>query len=141
MSIAEKFPTGLLRWSGYREGGVKKPFRSDSGRPAGKRFNTPLIARLSEWIEQLITIPESAPRLILLVGGPGNGKTDAVESCIEKFDCRLNANGKLFEAFAKRFSTGVNQVLPRSVSVYLPDILPDLPPPFADLHHSCSGCN
>ena len=43
---------------------------------------TPLIKRLKDWIDLYIKEPEKQPRIIFLVGGPGNGKTQAVNELI-----------------------------------------------------------
>jgi hypothetical protein len=64
---------------------------------------------------------------VLLVGGPGNGKTDAVESCIEFLDSGLNANGKLVEAFAAQFVVPESQLPPRKVIVELTTLGINLP--------------
>lgn len=112
------YPAGLLRWAGHRDGGVRKPFRSDSGRPTGGRITTPLVAKLQAWVADLTANGAStAPRTVLLVGGPGNGKTDAIETCIEFLDAGLQANGNLVRAFAARFDVPEGQLPPRKVVV------------------------
>lgn len=123
----EPFPAGLLRWSGHRDGGVKKPFRKGSGRPAGRQFTTPLIARIHGWVEDLVERSKTAPRVILLVGGPGNGKTDAVESCIEQLDEILKTGTAIFDAFESQFAVHGDEVLPRKVSVDLGKISSVIP--------------
>ncbi len=100
----ELYPAGLLSWAGHRSGGVRKPFLSTSGRPTGKRLDTPLLKRLKTWVDDLAGGVDGTPGSLLLVGGPGNGKTDAIESCIEFFDQRLGAGGAITEAFSKQFS-------------------------------------
>ena len=62
------YPQDLLKWAGHRSGGVKKPFRRSSGRPAGKRFQTPLSNRLLGWAKDYVN-GEDVPSSILLVGG------------------------------------------------------------------------
>ncbi len=113
------YPNGLLDWAGHRRGGVRKPFRPDTGRPLGRQLLTPLIVRLNNWVEQLCKTnfgPES-PRALLLVGGPGNGKTDAIEGCISKFDSCLNANEALTKEFATGFDSSGDLLPPRKVRV------------------------
>ena len=100
----ELFPAGLASWAGHRSGGVRKPFLNVSGRPTGSRLETPLLKRLKAWVDDLVVGADCTPRTILLVGGPGNGKTDAVESCIDFFDQRLGAEGVIINAFARQFS-------------------------------------
>ena len=123
---AELYPAGLLSWAGPRSGGVRKPFLSTSGRPTGNRLETPLLKRMDAWIDDLVAGVSSAPRSLLLVGGPGNGKTDAIESCIELFDKRLDARGAIFEAFSRQFSE-VKGAPPRRVLVDLRTLEIDLP--------------
>lgn len=110
------YPAGLLKWSGHRSGGVRKPFRSESGRPAGK-INTPLTDRLEQWAKQLpLDTGRKLPYCLLLVGGPGNGKTDAIERCISSLDHELKAGGKLLEKFAEEFKS---DCIPRDIEVDL----------------------
>ena len=111
------YPAGLLRWAGHRDGGVRKPFRKDSGRPTGMRITTPLVSKLQTWVKNILNDPLSTPRTLLLVGGPGNGKTDAIETCIEFLDAELKANGKLVEAFAAKFDLPEGQLPPRKVVI------------------------
>ncbi len=110
------FPQGLIRWAGHRDGGVRRPFHRDSGRPTGEQIETPLVRRLNRWVEDLIN-GKGGPRSVLLVGGPGNGKTDAVEGCIEAFDEALGARGQLLERFASRYRVAAEQIPPRKVTV------------------------
>lgn len=122
----ESFPAGLLRWAGHREGGVRKPFLHTSGRPTGQRLETPLLRRLKSWVDDLAEGIVAAPRTLLLVGGPGNGKTDAIESCIELFDKRLGARGAIFEAFSRQFKEAEG-LPPRRALVDLTTLEIDLP--------------
>ena len=57
-----------------------------------------------------------------MVGGPGNGKTDTVEGCIECLDTELNADGKLLDAFSEKFKTEGGDLAPRRVDVLLKDL-------------------
>ena len=38
---ATLFPEGLTVWAGHRDGGVRRPFKHDSGRPTGGQIETP----------------------------------------------------------------------------------------------------
>jgi hypothetical protein len=116
------YPMGLLRWAGHRSGGVRKPFQKNSGRPNGQRIATPLVNRLNVWVNDIVANKPSIPRNILLVGGPGNGKTDAVESCIEFLDEALGAEKQLIEAFAFQYAVSEEQLPPRKVTVELSSI-------------------
>jgi hypothetical protein len=121
------FPEGLSRWSGHRDGGVRRPFKPDTGRPTGEQLETPLVSRLRDWVRDLVA-GDNVPHVILLVGGPGNGKTDAVEGCIEFFDAAMDANGKLTEAFADKYDVCGGELPPRKAVVDLSSVknlLPD----------------
>lgn len=115
------FPEGLINWAGHRDGGVRRPFKTDSGRPTGYQIVTPLTSRLKSWVESLVA-GEKVPRVVLLVGGPGNGKTDSVEGCIEYFDQALGAQGALISAFADRYNVSEQQLSPRKAVVNLSTI-------------------
>lgn len=111
-------PAGLLKWAGHREGGVKKPFQRGTGRPAGIQIMTPLLQRLHEWAKNLAK-GNKVPTSILLVGGPGNGKTDAVDGLVECLDEQLGLAGRLYNKFREAYS-GVNtDKPPRRVDVDL----------------------
>lgn len=123
----QNYPNDLIKWAGHRSGGVKKPFRRDTGRPAGKRFETALAVRLRKWATMIAEGAE-VPSHILLVGGPGNGKTDTVEGLIEDLDHILNLNGTLFKEFGRMFSgSGNDESPPRRVSVNLESVIPEAP--------------
>jgi hypothetical protein len=120
------FPEGLQKWAGHRDGGVRRPFNDDSGRPTGQQIETPLISRLREWSADLVA-GKKVPRALLLVGGPGNGKTDAVEGCIDFFDEDMGAGGKLKAAFASKYNVSGGELPPRKVIVELSSIIGNLP--------------
>ncbi len=120
------YPAGLLRWAGHREGGVRKPFRRESGRPAGMHVTTPLIQRLHKWTKDFVDGAADCPVNIVLVGGPGNGKTDAMEICVELLDKYLGADGDICAAFANEFAAGGNDFPPRKVEVDYSSLLPQL---------------
>ena len=113
-----RFPDALVRWAGHHNGGVRRPFQGSSGRPTGEQIETPLITRLNRWVEDLVA-GEAAPRAVLLVGGPGNGKTDAVEGCIERLDAALDARGALRAKFAEAYAPAAGLHAPRKVVVDL----------------------
>ncbi|RDH85971.1 MAG: hypothetical protein DIZ80_00400 [endosymbiont of Galathealinum brachiosum] len=120
------YPEGLARWAGHRDGGVRRPFVLDSGRPTGDQIETPLVTRLHDWVSSLVA-GEDVPRVLLLVGGPGNGKTDAVEGCIEFFDTAMKANGKLLETFASKYDVSDGELPPRKAVVDLSSVSNSLP--------------
>lgn len=99
-----KYPEGLLNWSGDKAGGVKKLFYTGSGRPSGDVITTNLLARLGVWAGDIANGKHGTPRAIFLVGGPGNGKTEAVEFTICKLDASMDLGGALLDELAARFS-------------------------------------
>lgn len=116
--VSPDLPAGLLKWAGHREGGVKKPFQSGSGRPAGVQILTPLLERLHGWARELAE-GKKVPTSILLVGGPGNGKTDAVDGLVEYLDEQLGLNGKLYREFGTAYNGDDADKHPRRVDVDL----------------------
>lgn len=119
------YPAGLLTWAGHRQGGVKDPFNRNTGRPAQVRVKTPLVERLSDWVQRLIG-GESVPRVILLVGGPGNGKTDTVEGIIDDLDQSLQLSGRLFDEFGRQYSDS-DPYRSRCMQVSLASIIENCP--------------
>lgn len=112
------FPDGFIKWAGHRDGGVRRPFHHSSGRPTGNQIITPLVKRLNDWATA-IKSDANCPRVILLVGGPGNGKTDAIEGCIYSLDRELNADGELIALFEKHFDLVSGGLPPRKVQINL----------------------
>lgn len=100
----QKYPDGLLDWSGDKAGGVKKLFYAGSGRPSGNVIKTRLIERLSAWACDLAAGKEGTPRAVFLVGGPGNGKTEAIEYTIRALDDALQLGGALQAELASSYS-------------------------------------
>jgi len=98
-------PGGLLEWSGERSGGARRLFDSDSGRPSGGVLSTNLLARLRRWASDFASDAPATPRIILLVGGPGNGKTEAVESTVAWLDESLGQQGALAAMLGRSFAT------------------------------------
>lgn len=115
---AEKiqFPKDLVEWAGQHSGGVKRLFDSHSGRPGKELLRTNLISKLEVWAEDVASGARGTPRILLLVGGPGNGKTEAIEHTIRRMDHGLGSAGRLIEALSKGFHPTAGLV-PRVVSV------------------------
>jgi hypothetical protein len=107
------FPAQLLNWAGNRSGGVRRPFDESSGRPGADVFKTNLLARLQNWCNDIGSGSTSAPRLVLLVGGPGNGKTEAIEKTLAWLDEALGCCGSLVEELALNFRPSEGKVLRR----------------------------
>lgn len=115
------FPSALLDWAGHRKGGVRRLFYSGSGRPSGNVIYTNLLGRLKEWSRHLGE-GRQAPRVVLLVGGPGNGKTEAVEFTVEVVDSACRLDGKLTSAFTAQFMGSNDKPAPRLAQVDLASI-------------------
>lgn len=122
-TASHEFPKSLLEWAGHRSGGVRKPFFEASGRPCKVVIDTPLLSRLRNWTSDVVTLP-GTPRSILLVGGPGNGKTEAVEDTLRALDNRLRLDGTLTARFTSLFSGSTGQPIPRLATVALPSATP-----------------
>lgn len=99
-----QYPEGLLDWSGDRAGGVKKLFYKGSGRPSGNVITTGLLQRLARWTQDIASGVSGVPRAIFLVGGPGNGKTEAIEYTIRELDSAMQLDGALLDEFAALYS-------------------------------------
>ena len=97
------FPNDLLDWAGHHSGGVKRLFDPSSGRPGKELLRTNLISRLEDWSRKISDGQGNTPRILLLVGGPGNGKTEAIEHTIRCIDDGLVAGGRLVDQLAIAF--------------------------------------
>lgn len=98
------FPAQLLEWAGNRSGGVRRPFDESSGRPGGQEvFKTNLLAKLGHWCDEIGAATPATPRVILLVGGPGNGKTEAIERTMGWLDAAIGADGALLAELSRAF--------------------------------------
>lgn len=112
-----RYPAALVDWAGHHSGGVKRLLDNESGQPNKLLLRTSLLARLQAWAEKLPADSTSIPRIILLVGGPGNGKTEAIESTIHWLDANLGCGGRLIEELSKAFHPSAGFKVPRIVSV------------------------
>lgn len=110
-----KYPEELLDWSGDKAGGVKKLFYKGSGRPSGDVITTGLLRRLRAWARDIAGGKDGTPKAIFLVGGPGNGKTEAVEFTIRELDASMQFDGALLEELASLFSGQSGEVPGRLV--------------------------
>lgn len=119
------YPEGLINWSGAKKGGVRQPFQEESGRPVKEQLKTPLVEKLSSWVDSVIAGTPGNPSAVLLVGGPGNGKTDAVEGAIETFDRLSGAGGQLLAKFSNQYKNPSGSLPPRRTEVEFYGIVPD----------------
>lgn len=108
------FPKDLVEWAGHHSGGVKRLFDSLSGRPGKDLLRTNLISKLEKWAAAIAS-GNTAPRILLLVGGPGNGKTEAIEHTIKCIDSGLAAEGRLVERLSREFHPSIGRAVPRVV--------------------------
>lgn len=96
----EQYPEALLSWASHREGGVRRAF-VDGGRPTGEIIETAVVKRISDWICAAAAGAKGLPRAIFLVGGPGNGKTDAVEQVVCALEKELGLKDEMRQHFAR----------------------------------------
>jgi hypothetical protein len=115
-SLLPPFPAKLLDWAGNRSGGVRRPFDQTSGRPGGQVFKTNLLVKLEHWCVDIGSGSGAVPRLVLLVGGPGNGKTEAIDKAMSWLDTSLGCSGALVEELSHAFRPTEGKV-PRLISV------------------------
>ena len=116
------FPVGLLDWAGHRRGGVRRMFTPDEGRPSGRLIQTPLLVRLRKWASDVAAGLPGVPRIVLLVGGPGNGKTEAVEDAIRELETSLAIDGKISASLVPFFNPTDGSTVPRRVRVNIADL-------------------
>ena len=111
-----RFPNDLVDWAGHHSGGVKRLFDDHSGRPGGELLKTNLLSKLQDWAGLFATDASQCPSVLLLVGGPGNGKTEAIESTIRWLDKSLGCDDRLVQILAAAFHPE-NGLVPRVVQV------------------------
>lgn len=101
---AAPYPGSLRDWAGNQAGGVRRLFDEASGRPMHEVLRTHLLRRLEAWAQGVALDPDNTPRVVLLVGGPGNGKTEAIESTVNWLDDALSSNGQLRGELGKQLT-------------------------------------
>jgi hypothetical protein len=111
------YPAALVDWAGHHSGGVKRLLDPNSGQPNKHLLRTNLLSRLESWVHQLAGGAADIPRIVLLVGGPGNGKTEAIDSTIRGLDKSLGCNGRLIQELSKAFHPPAGTAVPRLVRV------------------------
>jgi len=80
-------------------------------------LRTNLISKLESWVIAVTSETSGTPRILLLVGGPGNGKTEAIEHTIKCLDLGLAAEGQLLKKLASEFHPPTGQAVPRVVHI------------------------
>jgi hypothetical protein len=111
------YPAGLVDWAGHHSGGVKRLLDPNSGQPNKKLLWTNLLSNLELWTQQLGSGLSDVPRIVLLVGGPGNGKTEAIDSTIRWLDKNLGCCGELVRELSKAFHPVAGNAVPRLVHI------------------------
>ena len=105
----------LLTWHGHDRGGVRVPFQSAMGNPLGSIIYTPLIERLQKLAADLVNGTPGTPRWIFLIGGPGNGKSEAVEAFVRELDKLAGTAQELVGLVTQKFNP--DPVTPRRVEI------------------------
>jgi hypothetical protein len=95
--------TKLLSWHGHDRGGVRVPFQDTQDRPIPRTIETSLVTRLRNLAKAIADGIPSAPRYIFLVGGPGNGKSEAIEDFLTKLDEFTGMGGELVALLKQEF--------------------------------------
>lgn len=114
-----RFPAALLDWAGLRAGGLRRLFYAASGRPSGFVIRTALLDRLQSWAKSIAAKEVATPKVVLLVGGPGNGKTEAIEFTIHALDAALGLAGALAAEVNSVFSSADGRPAPRLAGIDL----------------------
>lgn len=112
-----QYPAALVEWAGHHSGGVKRLLDKKSGQPNKQLLRTNLLSRLQTWAHRLPIEMASAPRVVLLVGGPGNGKTEAIECTIRWLDESFGCEGRLVDELSRAFHPPAGLAVPRLASV------------------------
>ena len=107
--------TELLSWHGHDRGGVRVPFHPTMGRPLGVIVETSLVKKIKRLARDIIDGQVGTPRWIFLIGGPGNGKSEAVEALVHELDALADASGALIDTVTRKFEP--NPIAPRRVEV------------------------
>lgn len=108
----------LLSWHGHDRGGVHVPFQNNN--PLGQQpIVTSLLLRLRQLASDIAKGQET-PRWIFLIGGPGNGKSEAVQDFLGALDNELHLEGQLINFLSKAFSP--QPLVPRRVQVLPSDL-------------------
>ena len=100
------FPNKFLYWSPSCEGLVKKPFLDGDSSRLTPVFPTNISRRLDEWVDKIINKDE-CPRCIFLVGGTGNGKSEAVEQLIFNLSEKIENGKKIKQSLQDEFEKSI----------------------------------
>lgn len=134
-----RFPRDLLEWAGHHSGGVKRLFDPGSGRPGKELLRTNLISRLEAWAEDVASGAQDTPRILLLVGGPGNGKTEAIEHTIRHLGGCFGAEHEIIDALSRFFHPPPGKAVDRVVSVDVGSLTSNSRPMFLSIVQDASA--
>lgn len=84
----DKYPFKFYNWFSSMSGGVRRPLDQESGRPLG---NIIIEGNIHKLINEMVDdyVQSKGKYVCVLVGGPGNGKTDIMEYAAEAFVTKL----------------------------------------------------
>ncbi len=105
ISDSLSYPTRFKQFVKTNDGAVRKSNDESSGRPIGEMIELPMHQFISKTIES----HGSKHKILFLIGGPGNGKTDATDFAFNQFiksqkvttDLELRIRREYIEQFSK----------------------------------------
>lgn len=112
--------SGLVAWHGHDRGGVRIPFSEQGGNPLAEAIETGVIRRLRGLARDLAAGRAGSPRWVMLVGGPGNGKSEAVQQFLAALDNEMGLAGNLVATLGRKFQP--SPIVPRRVEVNPADL-------------------
>ena len=108
-SVALTYPNAFEKWFGKGSGSVKRPFAANTGRPLGRVLKTPLLERLEVLAENIVS-GKNKPKLVMLAGGAGNGKSDALEEFLKALCQHAETTQKGLPILESAFAGGGRKV-------------------------------
>ncbi|KIC92924.1 hypothetical protein [Flavihumibacter solisilvae] len=100
----------LFNWFGHRKGGVKIPF-TDRGTPTGKLIKTDLVYAIDAWIQAIKIQDSAAPNKLFFIGGPGNGKTEALDYAIKCIVNEFNFGEEIVENIKSQVNQNKREII------------------------------
>lgn len=108
-SVELTYPNAFEKWFGKGSGSVKRPFAANTGRPLGRVLKTPLLERLVALAEVIVN-QSKKPKIVMLAGGAGNGKSDALEEFLKAICMHANTNDRGLPKLGSAFAEGGRRV-------------------------------
>lgn len=85
------YPFKFINWFSSNNGAVRRPMDTKSGRPLGEKvLQNRVHGLIDEMVDSFVQIKEKY--ICILIGGPGNGKTDIMEYAAERFVTSLGSD-------------------------------------------------